>query len=309
MIRIANLTGPQHRLVLALIEAAKRPRKEMDPTMVTLAEPEAQSAVRAEVAQVDSFTAARWLGANIGNRHIRPSVVSRYARDMAAGVWELNGETIKIAETGRVLDGQHRLHAVIEAGASVPMFVVTGLPELVQETVDRGLPRNVADALRLRGETNVIVLAGAIAQAIVMRSSKPGSNAEVWPSTRESIAYLESHPDIRESTKRGEILRKAISFPATTAAALHHLFAELDAEDADAFVHSLADGADLADDSPILRLRETMIREMSAPRRMNRLRLQALSIKAWNAWRRGSPVKLLKWKTGGSDPEVFPRPE
>jgi hypothetical protein len=276
--------------------------------MEQIAEPIVDSAVRAEIVLVTPAQASSWLAANTGNRHVRPTVVTRYARDMAAGSGELNGETVKIASTGRILDGQHRLLAVVESGVAVQMFVVTGLPETVQETVDRGLPRNIADALRLRGEVNVILLAGAIAQAIVAKSPRPSQN-EFWPSTKEAMAYLDEHPQIRESCNRGELLRKAIAYPATTGAALHHLFAELDEEDADEFVKALAEGADLAEDSPILRLREIMIREMSAPRRMARLRLQALTIKAWNAWRRGTPVLLLKWKTGGSKPETFPRPE
>lgn len=253
--------------------------------------------------------AARLLAANENNRHIRPTVVHRYARDMLHGDWSLNGETIKIAASGRVIDGQHRLSAVVEAGIDVLMFVVEGLPEDSQDTVDRGLGRNIADALRLRGEVDVNNLGAGIAQAIVLRSDTPTQSSHAWPSTREALHYLDEHPGIRASLAVGGRVRRAISYPSSTATALHHLMAELDQDDADVFWESLASGVELAEDSPILRLRELTLRDVGAVRKMARSRRQALTIKAWNAWRRGESMQLLRWSVGGSKPEPFPRPE
>lgn len=265
--------------------------------------------VAAEVVVVTPKVAAEMLLSNTSNRNVRPTVVGRYARDMAAGEWTLNGETIKVSETGVILDGQHRLHAVVKAGVAVTMFVVSGLPDSVQPTVDRGLPRNIADAFRLRGEINVTELAAAVSQAILLKSPSPTMNGENWPSTSEAIRYLDAHPNIRESIHVGDRVRKLNGFAASTAAALHHIFSEIDQEDADTFWSLYVEGANLPSDSPILRLRELMFRERTAPRRMNRSRLFAVTIKAWNAWRRGQPMQLLKWKVGGSNPESFPRPE
>jgi hypothetical protein len=308
VVRLQDLTADERRLVLALIEVGRKSKE--DPMAVAELVPGVKREQRPVVAQeiaVSPAVAGQWLARNSTNRHIRPTVVNRYARDMAEGYWEYNGETVKIAESGRVLDGQHRLAAVVESGVTIPMLVVTGLPEAAQETVDRGLPRNIADALRIRGETNVTLLAGAIARTILLKSGSP-STATAWPSTREALYYLEEHPSIRASVPWGDRLRKAIAFP-VSAAALHHVFSEIDDGDADAFFTQLESGVGLSADSPILRLRELMVREMSAQRRMHQHRLLALSIKAWNAWRRGDPMQLLKWKTGGSKPEAFPRPE
>lgn len=263
-------------------------------------------------ASVDRITpdvAAALLGANQGNRHLRPTVVSRYARDMAAGDWLVNGETIKLSTSGRILDGQHRLAAVVESGATIETFVVRDLPDEVQDTVDRGLPRNIADALRLHGETSANVLAGAICQVIVMRSPQPASNALSWPSTPEAVRWLDANPSIRASVHATYSAAMSLRAPHTTFAALHYLFAALDPDDADAFFASLQSGAALVEDSAVFALREVLIREWVVPRRMDRHRLQALCIKAWNAWRKGTPVKQLKWKTGGARPEDFPRPE
>lgn len=263
--------------------------------------------------QVISLTpalAGQYLAANTKNRHVRPTVVDRYARDMAAGQWEFNGETIKIADDGTVIDGQHRLLAVVQSGVTILVVIVTGLPLETQDTIDRGAPRNLADALRLRGETQTLALAAGLAAGIVLRSPTVSvTQGYQWPSTRECLAFLDAHPEIRESVHVADIVRKNISFPAGSAVALHQLFSEIDPEDADGFFEGLSTGQNLEADSPVLRLREILIREIGAPRRMTRVRLWALTIKAWNAYRRGQTVQLLVWRTGGAKPEAFPRPE
>ncbi len=36
-------------------------------------------------------------------------------------------------------------------------------------------------------------------------------------------------------------------------------------------------------------------------------RMHAITVKAWNAYRDGRELRLLKWSPGGSSPEPFPR--
>jgi hypothetical protein len=256
-----------------------------------------------KIVDITPELAKEWLNGH--NRHLRPTVWQRYARDMVAGDWVLNGETIKRTEDDTTDDGQHRLKAIIESGCTIRSVVVFGLPHSAQETIDRGLPRNIPDALRLRGEKDVNNLAAAVAQVIVLGSPQPTQN-EYWPSTSEATLFLDQHGSIRESCLVGARLRQAVWTPASTAAAMHFMFSRIDPGDADVFFASLGSGADLVDDSPILRLREVMFREVTANQRMRRPRLQAFYIKSWNAWRDGIPMKVLRWSTGGSSPESFP---
>ena len=79
--------------------------------------------------------AAQMLERNTMNRNISQLNVTRYANDMASGAWEQNGETIKIAEDGTILDGQHRLWAIIESGVTVTMIVVYNVRKEARETV------------------------------------------------------------------------------------------------------------------------------------------------------------------------------
>ena len=52
--------------------------------------------------------------------------------EMQDGKWRLNGKTICFDSTGRLLNGQHRLSAVVRSGVTLTTVVVRGLdPDLV----------------------------------------------------------------------------------------------------------------------------------------------------------------------------------
>ncbi|MFY7926737.1 MAG: hypothetical protein ACOVN5_13075 [Aquidulcibacter sp.] len=90
--------------------------------------------------------AAVLLETNTTNRKLRKSVVSKYADEMRNGDWLLTPEPIVIADTDRLLNGQHRLNAVIQYGGNVKMFVVRGVSEKAFSALDRGFSRSFADA-------------------------------------------------------------------------------------------------------------------------------------------------------------------
>lgn len=102
-----------------------------------------------DIIDVTPTHAETWLSRNPNNRNIRKGMVEAHARDMLAGRWILNGESVKIDDTGHLLDGQHRLSAVVAAEVSVPMIVISGLPADVMATVDAGTKRTYVDALAL----------------------------------------------------------------------------------------------------------------------------------------------------------------
>jgi hypothetical protein len=87
------------------------------------------------------------LKTNSINRTLRKGVVKKYALSMKAGHWQISPDPICIDSSGVLLNGQHRLHAVIEAAAKIPMFFMEGVKRDVFKVMDRGAPRNFSDAL------------------------------------------------------------------------------------------------------------------------------------------------------------------
>lgn len=90
---------------------------------------------------------------NVNNRSINGNKVSQYAEDMRNGKWQLNGEDIEISESGRVLNGQHRLSAIIRYGKPVMMGIKFGVSDDVW-IYDRGRLRSSSDCLKMSGLPN-----------------------------------------------------------------------------------------------------------------------------------------------------------
>src|SRR4051812_37258312 len=75
--------------------------------------------------------AARMLAGMESNRLKSPPHIAKLARDMKGGNWKVNGETIKLDHREKVIDGQHRLLACIQAGVSFQTWVISGVPNEV----------------------------------------------------------------------------------------------------------------------------------------------------------------------------------
>lgn len=66
------------------------------------------------VVEITPELARQLLSNNKINRKIKPTIVERYAEQMEAGEWKFTGDTIKVDGEGMLLDGQHRLLAIIK---------------------------------------------------------------------------------------------------------------------------------------------------------------------------------------------------
>mgnify|MGYP001086833999 CR=1 FL=1 len=87
------------------------------------------------------------LRSNYDNRKIRKSVVSKYAKSMRDGDWKMSPEPIAFSKSGRLINGQHRLTAVVESGVPCSFFFAYGFEEDVFDVLDRGAGRSISDAL------------------------------------------------------------------------------------------------------------------------------------------------------------------
>jgi len=122
--------------------------------------------------------AAKWLhNANTHNRGLSAARVSLYAADMAAGRWLQSAQPILFDERGTLMDGQHRLAAIIESNTTQTFLIIEGINKSVQLVIDSGRPRNDADKLRLgRGMVDVTPRVVTTARAM-MRPARYGDKA------------------------------------------------------------------------------------------------------------------------------------
>lgn len=107
--------------------------------------------VSGKMVNVSPDIAQYWLEtASEGNRPVSRTIVSDYVSEMCAGNWKI-GEPIKFNKAGKLVDGQHRLNAVLVSGLTVPMYVMTGLDLETSLVLDTGKTRNPADAMVISG--------------------------------------------------------------------------------------------------------------------------------------------------------------
>ena len=104
---------------------------------------------KTELKLVTPAMAQAWLAKNTDNRPVRRDRVAALASRIRNGEWEATHQGICIATSGRLLDGQHRLLAIVLTGIPVTVNVSTGFSEKTFDVIDNQLSRSVADRARL----------------------------------------------------------------------------------------------------------------------------------------------------------------
>lgn len=105
--------------------------------------------MRSETRIVTPTMAQSFLAMNRNNRKVRKSHVNHLASQMKSGHFILTHQGIAFSSDGKLIDGQHRLKAIVQSNVSVPMMISYDVPEEAFPVVDGGVKRNVADRLRL----------------------------------------------------------------------------------------------------------------------------------------------------------------
>ncbi len=119
-----------------------------------------------------------------------------YARDMRSGRWPFTGDPIRFTTDGELIDGQHRLHAVIEADLTIPFLCVFGLEPRAKHALDTGRKRSAGDVLALKGYPQAARLSGAARQLLYIKHNT--LSARVTSGEIEDI--VERHPKLAECT-------------------------------------------------------------------------------------------------------------
>jgi hypothetical protein len=94
--------------------------------------------------------AKEYLAHNTANRALRSKVLAYMVRDMKSGKWRLTHQGIAFDANGNLVDGQHRLSAIVLAGVPIQMMVTRGLDDEAILNIDTGSQRTPADAFKIR---------------------------------------------------------------------------------------------------------------------------------------------------------------
>jgi hypothetical protein len=253
--------------------------------------------------------ARNWLGERIRTRNMRVTKVSEYALDMKEGRWHVAAALVFNVD-GRLIDGQHRLEAVVEYGESVLFNVVrNAVPEALL-VVDTGIKRLLADFLRIRKASNasdIAVLIRTMWRWDAYKTFKDVPKVHKGPTTQQAITYYDEHG---ETLDEAALFARAFSPPTfitrSVVGGLHILFSDIDSEEDKKFWRLIANGAEGA--SAIVALQRRLKDNYTKREKLPSWYTAALVIKTWNFWLEGTEIKILKFRPGGTRNERFPMP-
>jgi hypothetical protein len=261
------------------------------------------------------------------NRNLSDPVVKRYAQLMVSGEWQYNGDVIRIAQTGVLIDGQHRLAAVIKSGTSQQFNIQTGLPESVFDLIDLGKNRTAGDILTIHGMDYGGKISSAVRIIIEyykMKINKTGKLENVGASRRERAERITHHQILdwiikheaeetlqNYATIAGRFYGRFKVVGAPTYLAFLYIFGNKDRDGAMLFFDMLSSGEDISSTkwSMIYLLRQRLITSMTVRKTSENITRVAqdrwaLIVKAWNLFREGKEARSLTY-----NPEKEPFPE
>lgn len=249
--------------------------------------------------------AVKYLEQNRRNRALRQDVVDLYAEEMMSGNWRLVGDPIRFSKNGTVLDGQHRLAAIVQCGAYVDMVVIRGLENDDQLMMDVGVRRSFGDHLKIVGEPYANHLAAMVRGVTLFEMNGNLVSNRVTPAHLQET--LIKYPELRDAIPLIYRVNHETGLGFNAGGYGWWKFKQLDSQDCGVFFENLATGANLEEGNPILTLRKVLLDSRS--RRNVSLKVNykaAILTKAWNKWRAGEKLFSLRWQGGGSHGEAFP---
>lgn len=267
-----------------------------------------------EITTITPLLAQSWLDDNnFNNRRLDDRRVAQIANDIKKGKWIFDGTPIRFNGGGNILDGQHRLCAVVRAQKSIDALVIHGLETESKNTIDTGKSRSISDLLHFNGHVNTSTLAAAGRLALAFKEHK--GDMAAWARAKSGASYQDIIEEITGNEKIMKATQAIISLKylkkiagGAAPAFCYYLFMSATSQHiADAFFQYIENGNDLNAESPILLLRNTLILRESKTWQSGHRRsvyTSALFIKAWNAWRNKSPIKFLKYSMDEEFPKV-----
>lgn len=202
---------------------------------------------------VNPKIAERWLDTNHDNRSISNRRVEQYAKVMRDGGWHLNGETIKFDTSGNLIDGQHRLWAVMQSAITVRMSVARNVAPEANKTIDRGRPRSIAEAFRREGtipEPKRVAMWTSATYVLLVNSTKQNSVEETEQYYKDNKDHVDAMLAILP--EKGAFKLAIVGAALVYARPKHPV-------QIDQFARQLVSGVDLTLDSPVYVLRELLI--------------------------------------------------
>lgn len=262
-----------------------------------------------QVEAISPADAEKYLARNAKNRSLSGKHVSNLAAAISRGEWEMNGDAIRFDVEGNLIDGQHRLSAVILADEPIKTIVIRNLSPTAFATIDANKVRGGGDSLSVSDikQPNTTAAVLRLIHSSGYNSDWSGVIGSSRLSNKQILALMDDHPeaevysDIAYSGSRKHC-RKILS-PSLVAFGLCWL-SRIDESQAQVFFDEIEYGENLTRHHPSNTLR-TRLSDMAIAGQKSRVgkrEVLGLLFKAWNARREGKDMRLARFIQSHSFP-------
>lgn len=256
------------------------------------------------IEEINAAKAKHYLTLNVRNRNLRQHRVNRYAEQMTRGQWKETGDPIRFSVSGQLLDGQHRLAAIIAADVTIKAIVVRDVADDVFPVLDSGLGRQPGDSLGSGHEKAASHKAAATRQLIVVElGGDPRKSDDLQAISRIDISeYYANHvEEVTAAIHTASRMYQAFAGGNRSAWGAFIVMAyRIDPERAEEFIEGVRMGTNLTVGDPRLALRNWLANDRALPNAGAHL---GLLIKTWNAWVKGNARLTMQLR----DTEEFPK--
>lgn len=263
-----------------------------------------------ELVDVSAALATRWLETMAANRKLNDAHVERLAEDMRRGDWRQTFDPVRFNKKGELVDGQHRLSAIVASGKTVPLYVARNLDARAMAVIDTGRARSAADVLQINGVKNARKLAAA---AKAMHYFDLGKLASSGPAV--SFAQLQrtikAHPFLGDAVE--QVVQNSVIQPHAQLAMVYCLAHEKHARKAEEWIAAVQEGENIGRGNPAFELRKRLLGMRGGVGATTQIRgpaVAAMIINAWNlylAGRKDVTASELLWRnTRATAEDEFP---
>lgn len=245
-----------------------------------------REALFTEVVSISPEIAERLLERNDCNRSTNERQIAAIAKDIANGLWQVNGETIIVSRDGQLNDGQNRLYAVIRAGITIETCVAFGASRESRFTVDMGRQRRAADFLQMHNVKYSHNVAAIVKQHQLYLHGiyRQGGSGQFLTKQELLRAYEARAKEYDRATERAARGKQLKSYGASPIGAAYMILHAVNPLECNLFFDRIEDGVGLERGSAILAVRNKLsntAKRLTGPEKLE------LLLRGWNAWREG----------------------
>jgi len=242
------------------------------------------------------------------NRPIVEGQVIQLSKQMKNGEWLFDGQPLRFGKDGRLLDGQHRLSAIIMSETTQEMVIMRGIDSSAFKVMDTGKLRSTSDIFQIEGIKNHSQ-AASISKLVYLHSNKLyfGIGRGQTPTNQQLVEFYLKQDGLDNYVSQSKALYNQFSktLNPTTIGALFYLTAQKDVKQAEIFWSKLCTGLSLEGGSPMHYLREFLIENRMSQKKYPRAIIHYAIYYCWNAFRRGEKVTKIDLTKFRDFPELI----